>query len=214
MSSHGYRRHFVKGETIFRQGETGHVMYFILDGQVKITQIVRDQEKDLAIVGKGSFFGELAIFTHRSRSATARAHTDCELVEVDSAQLDGFLDENHEVTKAMVRSLARRLRETDDLLENMRLEDADSRVCNSLLHAAEEQGGRYTSYDIRTDVDQLVVKTTLDRDQVRRILIKLKRLGLVEVHDKVIHIPSIDLLRGYKDFLGVRLGPAEVSNEK
>jgi CRP-like cAMP-binding protein len=188
-------------------------MYFIQKGAVRVSQTVRNREKDLAILTKGSFFGELALFTSRPRSATATVAEDCELVEVDAEQLDNFLDEHPELTKLMVKVLAARLRETDDLLENLRLEDSDSRVCNALLQTAEEQGGKYSgkfnSIDLDVDVDQLVVKTTLARDEVRRILIKLKKLGLVEVHEKRVRLPSIDLLKAYRDFLGLRLGVKE-----
>lgn len=209
MATQGILRRYVKGEVLFRQGEAGHVMFFIRNGSVRITQVVRGKEKDLAILGKGNFFGELSLFTNRPRSATAVVAEDCELVEVDIDQLDQFLDEQADVAKRMVKVLALRLRETDDLLENLRLEDSDSRVCNALLQAAEEQGSQLTSVDLEIDIDQLVVKTTLVRDDVKRILIKLKRLGLVKVFDKTIHIPSLDLLRGYRDFLGMRLASGE-----
>jgi CRP/FNR family transcriptional regulator len=209
MSNQGIRRSFIKGEVIFRQGERGHVMYFILGGSIKITQGVRGKEKDLAILQKGSFFGELALFTNRLRSASAMAVEVCQLVEVDSDQLDQFLSDQPQVMRSMVNILAARLRETDDLLENLRLDDSDSRVCNALLQTAEEQGGAFASVDIEGDVELLVVKTTLNRDEVKRILMKLKKLNLIQVFDKKIHIPSIDMLRGYKSYLGMRLGYSE-----
>lgn len=206
MSTQGIRRTYIRGEIIFRQGENGHVMYFITSGAIKITQVVRGKDKDLAILQKGSFFGELAIFTNRPRSATVTAVEDCELIEVDANQLDSFLDERPETSRSMLKILAERLRETDDLLENLRLDDADSRVCNALLQAAEEQGQAFSSVDINIDVDSLVVKTTLSRDEVKKILGKLKNLNLIQIFQKTIHIPSLDILRGYKSFLGMRLG--------
>lgn len=211
MASQGVLRRFVPGEIIFRQGEAGHVMYFILHGRVKIVQTVRDVEKILAILGSGSFFGELALFTNRSRSATAQALEDCELVELDAEQLDQFMTERPEVARTMIRTLAERLRETDDLLENMRLDDADSRVTNALLQAAEEQGGGFQSVDIAMDPDVLVSKTALSTEDVKRILARLKRHNLIQIVDKRIHIPSVDLLRAFHSYLGMRLGHHEAA---
>jgi CRP-like cAMP-binding protein len=205
----GVLRKFIGGEVIFRQGEAGHVMYFIASGKVRIFQTVRGKEKTLAILTKGSFFGELALFTKRQRSATAMVTADAELIEVDSEKLDEFLDSNPVVTKRMVMALAARLRETDDLLENMRLEDADSRVTNALLQAVEEQGEGFSHCDIVMDVHQLVVKTTLQSDEVKRILTILKRINIIQVIEGRIHIPSVEMLRGYHAFLGARGGYIE-----
>ncbi len=206
MAGKGIKRGFIRGEIVFRQGEAGHVMYFIASGKVRIFQSVRGREKTLATLGKGSFFGELALFTRRRRSATAAILEDAELIEVDAEQLDLVLEDSPEVARKMVHALAGRLRETDDLLENLRLEDAESRVTNALLQAVEEQGGSLVTADVHWDVDQLVTRTTLAREEVKRILTELKRLNLVKVIEGRIHIPSVDMLRGYHLYLGARSG--------
>lgn len=53
---------FNEGEVIIRQGEAGNFMYEILDGQVEVFQEKNGQEVRLAVLGKGDFFGEMAIF--------------------------------------------------------------------------------------------------------------------------------------------------------
>ena len=204
VSSQGVLRSYVPGEVIFEQGDAGQVMYFLREGRVKITQTVRGKEKTLAILEKGSFFGELSVFTYRRRSATAQALDYCKLVEVDSEQLDHFLVEHPEVARRMIGVLAQRLRETDDLLENMRHEDADSRVSSALLQIAEEQGSLLSHVDVYLSVDQLAVKTTLPVEELKRILTKLKKFGFIQITDGRIHIPSLDLLRGYHAYLGAR----------
>ncbi len=205
MASRGILRKFVRGEVIFRQGEPGHVMYFVLAGKVHITHGVRGQEKVLTVLGKGSFFGELALFTKRNRSATATVREDCEVIEVDAEQLEQFLTEHPEVARQMVHVLARRLRETDDMLENVRLEDAESRVTNTLLHFAEEAGG-FSRCDIPYDLALLSQKTSLAPETVRRILLKLEKHHLIEYVDNRLHVPSVEMLRGYHAYLASRLG--------
>ena len=54
-----------------------------------------------------------------------------------------------------------------------------------------------------------MVKTTLPRDEVKRIMGKLKSLNLIQINGKNVHIPSVDMLRGYKTYLGMRLGYKE-----
>lgn len=51
-------------------------MYFIEDGTVSI-RIEQDAgEVEISTLGKGGYFGELALVTHRPRAASAYAATD------------------------------------------------------------------------------------------------------------------------------------------
>lgn len=55
-------------------------MYFVEDGNVKIT-VLDDSGKEIEInrIGKGGYFGELALVTHRPRAASAYAVEDLKL---------------------------------------------------------------------------------------------------------------------------------------
>lgn len=51
-------------------------MYFVEDGTVSI-RIEQDAgEVEISVLGKGQYFGELALVTHRPRAASAYAATD------------------------------------------------------------------------------------------------------------------------------------------
>lgn len=69
-------RIYVPGERIFRIDEPGDCLYFIQSGQVDI--IGRDN-KVLARLSDGAFFGEIALLTDNPRSATAKAVGYCDL---------------------------------------------------------------------------------------------------------------------------------------
>lgn len=64
------------GEVIFREGDRGDAMYFIVDGTVEIIAKGRgDKTERLAMLGPQDFFGEMALITGAPRTATARAET-------------------------------------------------------------------------------------------------------------------------------------------
>lgn len=68
---------FAKGEIIFRQGYPGDHAYIVKEGEVEIFFEENDfTEKQLAILGVGEMFGELALMDDKPRSASARAYTD------------------------------------------------------------------------------------------------------------------------------------------
>jgi len=68
-----HNRHYAKGESIFCEEEPGMGMYIIKSGKVKITTKINDTENELAQLGVGDLFGELALLDESPRSATAVA---------------------------------------------------------------------------------------------------------------------------------------------
>lgn len=64
---------FEEGMEIFKQGSAADRFYIIYQGKANITQIRRKETVELASLVGGDYFGEEALFVHRSRSATIRA---------------------------------------------------------------------------------------------------------------------------------------------
>jgi|TARA_B100000745_G_scaffold7027_1_gene5894 CRP-like cAMP-binding protein len=76
-----HHRTYSSGDFIFKNRAPAEGMYIIMHGSVKITIGTRvNNENILAELGKGDFFGELALFDDEPRSANAIATMDCELL--------------------------------------------------------------------------------------------------------------------------------------
>lgn len=72
---------FTAGETVFRQGEPGDLVYVIVSGEAEAVREEPDgEERVLARMGPGEYFGEMALISHAPRSATVRALTRLEAV--------------------------------------------------------------------------------------------------------------------------------------
>jgi len=114
------RRHYADGEAIFKQGDTASEMYIIYEGQV---QIYRDQDghkTELAVLGPDEFFGEMALFDSRPRSASAMAVGDVEVRVISGA---AFADMQADpVIRQLLTTLAARLRAMDDAIEKVIVE--------------------------------------------------------------------------------------------
>ena len=61
------------GEVIFSEGDGGNEMYIIHSGKVEISRMTKCGKQILAIIGAGSFFGEMALLNDTRRTATAKA---------------------------------------------------------------------------------------------------------------------------------------------
>ncbi|EMF90916.1 Crp/Fnr family transcriptional regulator [Leptospira santarosai] len=105
------------GGIVFKEGDMNNAMYVILSGAVEVFFTRKNIVQRLAVMEKGDFFGEMALFRAKPRTATAKAILDCQLAVIESKQqLEKFLIKNPDFSAKMVRILADRLANTDRLL--------------------------------------------------------------------------------------------------
>ena len=106
-------------EVIFREGDGGGALYLILDGKVRISREVSGMgEEALAVLGPGDAFGEMSLIDAAPRSADARVHEACRVLEISKEDLEDLLflhkDLAYEILMNFVKILSARLRETND----------------------------------------------------------------------------------------------------
>ena len=118
---------FGEGRFIFHQGDLGTEMYIIHEGEVEILQEHSTGPRQLAVLERGDFFGEMSILEELPRNASARAKTDVKVIMIDGATFDGMLRGNPEIGIRIMRKLSRRVRQTDSLL-NRSLEGDEPEV--------------------------------------------------------------------------------------
>ncbi len=100
---------FFKGETLFKEGERGDSLYLVQEGKI----CVRKGKKEVAKLGSGECIGEMALLDGKPRSATCVVENDAKLLRVSSDSFSNLLTSQPEISKALLRTLAQRLREAD-----------------------------------------------------------------------------------------------------
>lgn len=101
------------GQNIVRQGEPGECMYVIQSGQVVVLQQNEGSEVALAVLSKGDFFGEMALFEREVRSATVRALNEARILTVDKRAFLRRIQEDPSMAFRIVETMSRRVRELD-----------------------------------------------------------------------------------------------------
>lgn len=81
----GRTKRLAAGETVFRQGDAGNALYIVVDGRVRIVRSDAAGERELATVGKGGAFGELALIDGKPRAATATVVDDARFFLIERA---------------------------------------------------------------------------------------------------------------------------------
>jgi CRP/FNR family transcriptional regulator, cyclic AMP receptor protein len=104
---------------LFRAGDEGDAMYLIERGKVRICVRTGDgREVTLAELGRGDFFGEMALLDGERRSADAIVAEDTKLALLSREHFLSFMRNTPEVALEMLTAVANRLRRTDELLRH------------------------------------------------------------------------------------------------
>lgn len=113
-------RDYTAGESIFEEGDPGETLCVVLEGRV----VIQKGEVELARLGPGGHFGEMAIMDKAPRSASALAAMPTRLVEVGRKPLFGLMRRDKEIAVKVlwtfVQVLNQRLRATSDDLRQAR----------------------------------------------------------------------------------------------
>jgi CRP/FNR family transcriptional regulator, cyclic AMP receptor protein len=120
-----HKREYRAGEPVFYQGDPGLGMYIIQEGSVSIALADKDgQQKEIAVLSEGDFFGELGLLDESPRSANAICKTDCLLIGFFRPDLFEMIDRKPALGIKIVLKLSEivgeRLRKTDKELSKMK----------------------------------------------------------------------------------------------
>lgn len=107
------------GALVFRAGDEGNAMYVIEQGKVRICVRAKDgHEVTLTVLGRGDFFGEMALLDGKARSADAVVKDDARLAVLSREHFLSFVHTHPNVALEMLTALTNRLRQTDELLRH------------------------------------------------------------------------------------------------
>jgi len=109
---------FKEQEVIFRENQIGDdSMYVIIEGVIKITKKTKLEEKTLASLKEGEFFGEMSMLLPAPRSASAITARPCRLLQLLDRDYNSFKRDHPAIAvkfnEIFLKELIQRLREAD-----------------------------------------------------------------------------------------------------
>jgi CRP/FNR family transcriptional regulator, cyclic AMP receptor protein len=103
------------GDVIFEEGSTGRELYVVLDGQVEIAKVSGGSKTVIITLGKGEFFGEMAVIDGSARSATAiAASSDTRVMRINHARFVYLVSQQPAFALMIMDALSKRLRASND----------------------------------------------------------------------------------------------------
>jgi CRP/FNR family cyclic AMP-dependent transcriptional regulator len=182
-----HRRKYPRGSTIIYAGEDSDSIFFITKGSV--TVFIEDdtgREIIVAYLNEKDFFGEMAMFGDRTRTAWVKAKTECEVAELGYTKFAEVSKRDTGMLYNLASQLADRLRKTTQKVGDLAFLDVTGRVAGQLLNLCKEP-------DAMTHPDGMQIKITrqeigrlvgCSREMVGRVLKTLEEQGLVRVKGK------------------------------
>lgn len=104
------RRSYNDGETVFREGEQGSSAFVVQSGEVVISRVVDGEDKEIAVVGKGSIFGEMALIDDQPRMATAKVRGGATIMTITKIMYKDKLKQSDPFIRALLRILVETVR--------------------------------------------------------------------------------------------------------
>ena len=104
-----------KNEEVFHKGDRLNAMYIIVSGSV----VVHDEEHIFTQFGERDYFGEYSLIDSYVRSATVTAQAQTHLLRLNQEDFLQIIEDNVEVSKAVLKALIKRLRDNNILEERL-----------------------------------------------------------------------------------------------
>lgn len=99
------RRTLKNGETVFREGEAAGSAFIVQSGEVVISRVIDGVPTELAVIGQGSVFGEMALIDDQPRMATAKVKGGATIVTVTKSMYEQKLKNTDPFVRALLRIL-------------------------------------------------------------------------------------------------------------
>jgi CRP/FNR family transcriptional regulator, cyclic AMP receptor protein len=105
-----------EGDVLCREGDFGLEFFVIIEGQAAVTI----DAEEIATLGPGGFFGEMALLDGGSRIATVTATTPMRLLVLSRREFRGALHASPMVAERMLEVIGARLRSVEHALYGAR----------------------------------------------------------------------------------------------
>jgi CRP-like cAMP-binding protein len=122
------------GSPIFQEGDVGEKMYIIQSGYIRITKRIDGRDHLLAELGKGDFFGEMAIVSNIKRSATATASGTVEILAFDRPGFEAMISKNTKIAMSVIDKLSQRLQNANAQIQQLLRRNERSMIALNLYN--------------------------------------------------------------------------------
>jgi CRP-like cAMP-binding protein len=183
---------FLKGETVFLEGDTPKGLLVVRQGMLKIFKTGDGgREQILELEGPGRSVAELPLFDGLPYPASCAALEDAVVLQVLPRDFRELLERHPALSRAVIASLSMRLRRMVMLVRELSLRDVRGRLADLLLQMA----GPGNRVELPMSQQELASRIGTVREIVSRTLAKMAQEGVVRVEGRTVEILDRERLK-------------------
>jgi CRP/FNR family cyclic AMP-dependent transcriptional regulator len=185
-----------KSQVVFAQGDVADSVFYIRDGQVKMT-VVSEQGKEavVAILGPDEFLGEGCLTGQVRRVASAKTLSECEILRLEKQAFIRVLRDEPVFSEFFIsHMLTRTLRVEADLVDQL-FNSSEKRLARALLLLANfGKEGKPEKVIAKISQETLAEMIGTTRSRVSKFMNKFRKLGFIkyngslEVHSSLLSV--------------------------
>lgn len=197
---------YVDGQRIHERGDVKPGLSIVRDGAVRFGNVGRDGSYMVtAVLGSGQTFGEFTLFADLPRTHDAEAIGDTLVDQVTRRRFEKVMDEHPDLRRLLLASLASRLHQALEFIDDIRRLPLNLRVAKTLAVMTQASDG-----PARLLVKQADLAETMgvSRVSMGKVLEELETIGLLERGYGAITIQDQQALHEWID-ARVQISPLE-----
>ena len=136
-----HHKKYLKGETLFFEGDRPDALVIVNEGSVKAFKITQDgREQILYVFSEGDFFGERNLFSRQVSAYSVEALEPVKTCFFTRESFYGLLRAYPDIAVKIIEELGERMNRMENALQSMGVRSVDERVSALLLDFAEKYG--------------------------------------------------------------------------
>ncbi|PMP63415.1 Crp/Fnr family transcriptional regulator [Desulfurella multipotens] len=175
-----------KDEILFRQYQKGSIIYYLIDGRIKLYRLdEKGNECVVHFVRNNEFFAEI-LLTQDVYPVNAQMLMDSIMIGIDKNILLSFLKPNPELSLHIIYLFSQRINYLVDTLERLSTQNAKERFLNYLNYLKRTQKSNTIVLDLPKQ--ELALLLGMSKETFSRIEKQLNQEGIICVKNKQIDI--------------------------
>jgi CRP-like cAMP-binding protein len=179
-------------ESIFTQGDAADAMFFIENGNVKLTVVSQAGKKAvIAILRRGDFFGEGCLVRNALRISSAAALHPSTVSRVKSATFARLIRRDAAFSNHFVSYLVSRVGRIEEDYADQVLNPSEKRLARMLWSLTMDRGGDIREHPVKVSQSTLAEMIGTTRSRVSFFMNRFRKMGLIEYNGSVQALPGL-----------------------
>jgi CRP-like cAMP-binding protein len=164
---------------LFRKGDDGDTLFVVAEGLIRIGIVASDgRQVSYGLIQPGHLFGEIALLDGGPRTADASAMADSVLLALSRTDIQNLLMQHPAYALRLIGVMCQRMRNADQLIEDVLFGTLPARVAKQLLVLSEIQGAG-PCQTVRVSQQELADHMATSRESINRLFAKWEQAGIV-----------------------------------